>query len=522
MRFSPTRSTLFAVAGVLLASALLAQAPGDTVPNWTVPPYRASGGSGGITTMVDISDAAIFVAVTPCRVFDTRNAVGPYGGPRLAANVARVFDVDGGPCTGIPAGAASFSMTFGAILPDDDGFLTVWPGGALPVVSSMNFVFGEVIANAAIVPASAAGAISVLASQGTHLYGDINGYFMDSGGDLNDNTTLFVDGSDAGEGTITGVNRDATSTSSTMSGVRGLITTAMSGPAAILAQNTGDGGTNYALRAQNDSGGNDSAGILGTSNLDDDPVSCGAPPCFGDAGVRGVAGSFGVLGIANFGGVAGVLYSDAGVELAQGRLGSSIGTDPSPGAAPPWGVFSFGDIGAVGAKYFLDPHPSDPSKMIAYVALEGPEAGTYFRGRGKFERGMARISVPEDFRLVTDSEGLTVQITPIGGMATVGVMSLNLNEIVVQSSRNVEFSYLVQGVRATYKDLTPIRSGSAFAPERSSSKMPAWLSEGQKRILIQNGTFREDGSINMETAERLGWDRVWAERERPTPRPAAP
>lgn len=78
--------------------------------------------------MVDISDAAIFVAITTCRVFDTRGPDGLYGGPRLLANVTRNFDIDSGPCTGIPAGAAAYSMNFGAILPDGAGsFITIWP-----------------------------------------------------------------------------------------------------------------------------------------------------------------------------------------------------------------------------------------------------------------------------------------------------------------------------------------------------------------------------------------------------------
>jgi hypothetical protein len=227
-----------------------------------------------------------------------------------------------------------------------------------------------------------------------------------------------------------------------------------------------------------------------------------------------------VLGVSENIGVAGYVVSAAGTTLASGRLGSVSGVDPG-GGAPPWGVFAFGDTGATGAKFFLEPHPSDASKVVAYVSLEGPEAGTYFRGRGKFQRGMARIPVPEDFRMVTDPEGLTVQITPIGAMATVGVISMNLNEIVVQSSRNVEFSYLVQGVRSTLKDLQPIRHDSAFAPESADARMPEWLNEGQKRLLVQNGTYRADGSVNMETAGRLGWDRIWAERNpRPVPQPA--
>ena len=92
---------------------------------------------------------------------------------------------------------------------------------------------------------------------------------------------------------------------------------------------------------------------------------------------------------------------------------------------------------ATGTKSFLDPHPTDPNLVIAYVSLEGPEAGTYFRGRGRIQNGIARITVPEHFRLVTDPEGLTVQITPIGPMASFSVVKYDLNEIVVQSSRNV-------------------------------------------------------------------------------------
>jgi hypothetical protein len=520
MRLSSTRSTLFALVGVLVAGALFAQAGATNVPNWTVPPYRASSGSGGIQTMVDISDGSIFVAITTCRVFDTRDPVGPYGGPRLIANTTRNFDIDGGPCTGIPAGASAYSMNFGAILPDGAGsFITIWPtGAAQPTSSFMNPIQGTVVANAAIIPASSAGSISIFPNTGVHLYGDINGYFMDSQGDLNDNTTLLLDGNTAGQATITGINRDAVSTSNFMAGVRGIIFTDQNGPSGVLGTASSDTGATYAVRGINDSGSGDSAGVFGTANIDGDAVL--TPTAFGYAGVRGEASTFGVLGFAEFGGVAGVLVNSTGTILTQGRLGSSVGTDPSVGAAPPWAVFGFGDIGATGTKFFLDPHPSDASKMIAYVALEGPEAGTYFRGRGKFERGMARISVPEDFRLVTDSEGLTVQVTPIGAMATVGVMSMNLNEIVVHSSRNVEFSYLVQGVRANFRDIQPIRSQSAFVPESSDATMPEWLSAGQKRALVQNGTFKADGSINMETAQRLGWDRVWAERERPTPQPA--
>ena len=44
--------------------------------------------------------------------------------------------------------------------------------------------------------------------------------------------------------------------------------------------------------------------------------------------------------------------------------------------------------------------------------------------------------------------------------------------------------------------------------------MPAHLSAGQKAMLISNGTYREDGTVNLETAKRIGWDKIWAERKK--------
>lgn len=505
--------------GILTSITLLAQA-GAPVANWTVPPYQRSSASGGLTTMADISDAAIFVAVTPCRIIDTRFASGTgHGSPALVALATRTFDMNAGPCTGIPENVAALSLSIAAILPGADGFLTAWPTGtAMPAVSQLNFLAGEVVANAAIVPTDSLDNIDFFVNAGpTHIYVDVNGYFVDSGTTLNASTFFTVNGSNGSAGTITGFNGNASSTAITMSGVRGIILTTASGPSGVLGQNFGDAGANYAVRGINDSSSVDSAGVLGTSDLDDDTVLSDG---FLKAGVRGVsgAGGYGVLGLGEFVAVNGTLLSAAGVSLATGRLGSSTGDDP-PGA-PPWAVFGLGNTGASGVKNFLDPHPTDPSKVIGYISLEGPEAGTYFRGRARFERGVARITVPDHFRMVSDPEGLSVQVTPVGSMATVAVISVSLNEIVVQSSRNVEFFYLVQGVRSTFKDKSPIFSDGVFRPESAEATIPAWLSEGQKRLLVSNGTYRPDGTVNIETARRLGWDRLWKTKTPPAPLPA--
>jgi hypothetical protein len=45
------------------------------------------------------------------------------------------------------------------------------------------------------------------------------------------------------------------------------------------------------------------------------------------------------------------------------------------------------------------------------------------------------------------------------------------------------------------------------------------LSPVERQCVIDNGTYKPDGTVNMETTHRFGWDRVWAERESPTPQP---
>jgi hypothetical protein len=107
---------------------------------------------------------------------------------------------------------------------------------------------------------------------------------------------------------------------------------------------------------------------------------------------------------------------------------------------------------------------------------------------------------------------MTVHLTPIGGLAMVAVTRQSLDHIEVEASRDVEFSYVVYGVRRGYKDFAPIREGDEFAPADASAKLPAWLNDEQKRRLVDNGTYNPDGTVNLATALRLGWDKAWKER----------
>ena len=476
----------------LLSLTLFAQSSDIPLSNWTVPPYRSS----GITTMADVTEPRPFIGVQPCRLVDTRTTTIPnfpagFGPPRLTAGVPRSFDLENGPCPGLPSVISAYSLNITVTNTLGPGFILIYPKGASqPTVSTLNYVAGQTVANAAIVPAGLDQDITVVAGvSGTDLIIDINGYFSQQW--TNQANTFYLVNNSFNNPTATFANNSTGCTGSC-----GLhVTIASTGAGRAISGFAGDAGIA-------------SSGVFGRQG-----PFFNFPGNYPGAGVRGESTQLGVLGISRVVGVAGSLVNVSSAVLAEGYLGYNTG--------PGYGVWSTANYGGGGAKFFVEPHPTDASKVIRYISLEGPEPGTYFRGRGKFERGMARIAVPEDFRLVTDSEGLTVQITPIGGMASVGVMKADLNEIVVQSSRNLEFYYMVNGIRRTHKHLTsPIGDGNEYMPKSADATMPQYLTEGQKQLLIQNGTYNADGTVNMETAQRLGWDRIWAERERPTPQPS--
>lgn len=119
----------------------------------------------------------LFYPVTPCRVADTRNAAGAFGGPSIAGGGVRNFTVSGSACD-IPATARAFSLNVTVVPHGPLGYLSLWPADQpQPLVATLNSVRGQVVANAAIIPASADGAISAFVTNATDLVLDVNGYF---------------------------------------------------------------------------------------------------------------------------------------------------------------------------------------------------------------------------------------------------------------------------------------------------------------------------------------------------------
>jgi hypothetical protein len=527
----------FGVVLLLLASgALVAQ----DIPlnNWTVPPYTQSSHSGGITTMSDSTPPRLFVGITPCRVADTRGNGAPIQGGIFANSEARNWDVTG--ICGIPAGADAISVNFTVVsapATPQGAFMLAWPTGSppSPIVALMTYGPGvTILSNSAIVPLAAGELLTVNVSHSTHIIMDVNGYFSDtlqSPGNfltLTNNSAIWT--------------ADFANLSTSCTGTCGVLAT-VSGGNAIVGVSTDTAGSNLGVSGSVASTGTNSAGVRGFANgltgRTYGVYGRSFSPNTEAAGVKGLSasgdlsptsnccGDLGVLGVSKDGyATVGVSNSTAGLFLryAAGTTNvlsfSWIATDFGNDYAF---YASTGDYGGTGAKYFVEPHPTDPNKIIRYVSLEGPESGTYFRGRGKFLNGLARISVPESFRIVTDEAGLSIQVTPIGQMATVAVESIDLNEIVVRGSRNVEFFYTVNGVRRAFKDFEAIsdaKNGGEFMPLNPEWKMPEYPAE-LKRRLIQNGTYKVDGTVNMETAKTLGWDRIWEAKSRPQPQPVA-
>jgi hypothetical protein len=183
----PMVSTLNDLSGGIVANAAIVQAGTNGaidifVNNATdvvidINGYFAPSGNPG---------ALEFYPATPCRVADTRSAggsgfTGAFGPPEMAAGSTRSFPIPASACH-LPASAAAYSFNITADPPGLLDYLTIWPAGQpMPVVSTLNDESGAIVANAAIVPAGASGAVDVYVPQATELIIDTNGYFASPG-----------------------------------------------------------------------------------------------------------------------------------------------------------------------------------------------------------------------------------------------------------------------------------------------------------------------------------------------------
>lgn len=496
------RRAISGILGVLVILLAPSFVLADDIPlkNWTIPQDE-------LTKQVDVTQGVAFVGMVPCRIVDTRPSQGfpaAWGPPALVMNATRNFDLNSAPhCTGIPASVEAYSLNVTVAEPVGPGDLRMYPQGSPPATptSLMNWSGSGAafaIANAAIVPAGTGGGVTVqMAGTSGHLIIDINGYWTDSA-----NPDVFFDyHTDDPSFAAHFFNSDINGSSD---GVRAQTSSSIDGASGVNGSADGSLGRTYGVYGTSNSTTIGAAGVYG---LEESGVVATSPASF-SSGVRGESLTrIGVLGLSgdavSAAAITGRRFDGTGAQVNFGNLGSASA-----------GVFYSGGLTGSGTKNFVEPHPTDPTKALKYVSLEGNEAGTYFRGRGRFERGMARIQIPEDFRIVTAEEGLSIQVTPIGEMASVAVVRIGLDGIVVKGSRNVEFFYTVNGVRRAYPIWNPIVENEYFIPDDPSMRMPLSFSAVERERLIANGTYNADGTPNLETAERLGWAERWKTQDK--------
>ncbi len=160
-----------------------------------VTPARATGRVNVAVTNSDATSATLangyfyapppapanFYSVTPCRLIDTRNAVGILGGPALSGGQQRTFTLTG--ACGVPAGAKAVSVNLTVTGPTAGGGLAIYPGNAFPLgTSSINFGAGQTRANNSILTLATDGTGTVgvhnAAGGSTHFILDVNGYYQ--------------------------------------------------------------------------------------------------------------------------------------------------------------------------------------------------------------------------------------------------------------------------------------------------------------------------------------------------------
>lgn len=157
----------------------------------------ASDATNVITVAAPPAPPAALIPTVPTRIIDTRPGyphVRPAPDRVLAAG--EVLEVQFTDLPGlVPAsGVNAVSLDIGVVAPDGDGFVTAYPCGDRPTVSSLNFRSGQTISNAAIVPVNdSTGAVCFSASQATHLIVDVTGWFATGNGFVDVAPSRLVD-----------------------------------------------------------------------------------------------------------------------------------------------------------------------------------------------------------------------------------------------------------------------------------------------------------------------------------------
>ena len=134
-----------------------------------------------IARLGSMDAAARFVALPPERLFDTRTD-HPGNGPKGFVGAGQTIDVQITGVAGVPADAVAVVMNVTATEAAAEGFVTAFPFGTpLPLASNLNLTAtGQTRPNLVTVPLGPGGKVSLHTQSGTHLLGDVAGYYLDA------------------------------------------------------------------------------------------------------------------------------------------------------------------------------------------------------------------------------------------------------------------------------------------------------------------------------------------------------
>lgn len=313
------RLALTSAAGLLIVCNLWGQ--GEPIRNWAAPLYwqpsahEAAEMHRGVearsvrrpspdaTSGDPAPSPLVLVAITPCRLVDTRSDMPtPYGSGSSTPLVwaagsthsvvasglpAGTYASVSNPCVGLPvAGAYSANLT---VWPQPAGTILKWlsvcPTGTPTATCSGTATLtgyeggttgtAAIVSNGAVIPVNSSDSFDVYVTDNTWVIIDITGYYADIG-DSNGNTALGVGallsntgtdntatGNDALESNTTGYENTASGTTALQKNTSGQANTA-TGSAALQDNTTGAGNTaigTFALAANSTGGANAAAGF---------------------------------------------------------------------------------------------------------------------------------------------------------------------------------------------------------------------------------------------------------------------
>ncbi|MGH7639773.1 MAG: hypothetical protein ACREOL_02515 [Candidatus Dormibacteria bacterium] len=136
--------------------------------------------------------AGSYVALPPARITDTRQGRDePNAGETLQSGgdlQVQVAGAGGVPAQGVSAVVLNVTVTNTSAA----SYLTVYPGGATPTASNLNWAAGQTVAHRVVVPLDASGQVSVYNDLGAaDVVVDVNGYFT-AGGSAPATASLFT------------------------------------------------------------------------------------------------------------------------------------------------------------------------------------------------------------------------------------------------------------------------------------------------------------------------------------------